>query len=262
MKTIDWPKEELCFDLKQKTAVITGGTKGIGKAVSVLLARHGANVVISSRHQAECDELASAICAMGGRALGMMADVSKAADIKNLIRGAKEAFGTVDILVNNAGVAITEKILDAGEDKYDRVLDTNLKSVYLASKEAAAVMKDQKQGGVIIQMASIGGLVGTSGIATYCASKAGVISLTKTMALEWSRYGIRVNAVCPGYVRTEINAKQFEDEQFLEKTLKQIPMRRLGRPEEIAQIVLFLASDLSSIMTGTAVVADMGSTCK
>ena len=166
----------------------------------------------------------------------------------------------MDILVNNAGTAVTKPILQMDESDYDRVMATNLRGVFFASKEAAAVMAEQGRGGRIIQIASIGALKGTNQLSTYCASKAAVLSLTKTMALEWSRYGITTTAICPGYVKTEINAAQFRDEKFLANALKGIPQRRLGTADEVAAIALFLASEYAGMITGSAIVADMGAT--
>ena len=167
----------------------------------------------------------------------------------------------MDILINCAGVAITKKILDLDVEDYDMVMETNLRSVLFASKAAAAVMKASEKGGKIINIASVGGLKGTSALSLYGASKAGVINLTKTMALEWSRYGIQTNAVCPGYVVTEINKAEFENEKFRDHVLKTIPQRRLGTVDEVAALVLFLASDMSGMINGEAIVADMGAIC-
>ena len=257
----EWPVKMTSYDFSEKTVLITGGTKGIGYAVAMAFARCHANVVISGRNQEDCDKKASEICVLGGRAKGIRADVRKVEDIKRLVRETVSCFGSLDILVNCAGIAVTKKIVDLEEEDYDNVMDTNLKSVLFASKEAAKEMIQSQRGGKIIQMASIGGLKGNNGLSVYGASKAAVINLTKTMALEWSRYGIQVNAVCPGYVITELNRAQFENEKLREKTLKQIPQRRFGTVDEVAAITLFLASDLSYMIQGEFITADMGSTC-
>lgn len=255
-----WPVKLPDYRLDGKVAIITGGTKGIGYAIAMMFAAFGAAVVVSSRHQEECGSVAEQINRLGGTAAGIAADVGRPAEVKRLIRETVERLGDLNILVNCAGVAITKPILEMDEGDYDRVMDTNLRGVFFASKEAAAAMVEKKHGGRIIQIASIGALKGTNQISTYCASKAAVLSLTKTMALEWSRYGITTTALCPGYVKTEINAAQFQDEEFLAKTLKGTPQRRLGTAEEVAAIALFLASDYSSMITGSAIVADMGAT--
>lgn len=254
-----WPVKIPDFDLNGKVAIVTGGTKGIGYAIAMVLAHAGAKVVISSRHQDECDKVAEEIRSLGGRAIGMRCDVSDLQQIKHLMSETMEQFGCINILVNNAGVAVTKSIIDTTEEDYDKVFDTNLKSLYFTSAEAVKYMIEAGCEGRIIHIASIGGLKGTKNIATYSASKAAVLNLTKTMALEWARYGITVNAICPGYVKTAINEKEFEDEKFLQYTLKQIPQRRLGTADEVAAIALFLASDYSGMMTGGYLLADMGS---
>lgn len=253
-----WPVKLPDYRLDGKAAVVTGGTKGIGYAIAMMFAAFGAKVVVSSRHQEECGAVAEQINGLGGRSIGIAADVGKTAGVKQLMGKTVERFGDLDILVNCAGVAVTKPILQMEEADYDRVMDTNLRGVFFASKEAAAVMVEKGHGGRIIQIASIGGLKGTNQISAYCASKAAVLSLTKTMALEWSRYGITTTAICPGYVKTEINAAMFEDETFLKNALRGIPQRRLGTADEVAAIALFLASDYSAMITGSAIVADMG----
>lgn len=253
--------DSLNFDFAGKTAVITGGTKGIGRAIALAFGQCHANVVVAGRRQEDCDQVAADIKALGGSAAGIRTDVRNLSDVDALIQGAVEHFGGVDILVNCAGVAATKKILDLNEKDYDMVMETNLRSVLFASKAAAVEMKKSGKGGKIIQIASVGGLKGTSGLSLYGASKAAVINLTKTMALEWSRYGIQTNAVCPGYVVTELNKEQFDDEKFRDHVLKTIPQRRLGTVNEVAAIVLFLASDVSGMINGEAIVADMGAIC-
>lgn len=253
--------ENLNFDFSGKSVVVTGGTKGIGRGIALAFGRGHANVAVAGRHQEECDAVASEIRALGGDAVGIRTDVRHLPEVNALIDGTVAQFGGVDILINCAGVAVTKKILDLDEKDYDMVMETNLRSVLFASKAAAAQMKNSGKGGKIIQIASVGGLKGTSGLSLYGASKAAVINLTKTMALEWSRYGIQTNAVCPGYVVTEINKAQFEDEKFRERVVKTIPQRRLGTVDEVAAIVLFLASDASGMINGEAIVADMGAIC-
>ena len=228
-----------------------GWQDGGCKAIALAFGQCGANVVVAGRHEDECTAVAEAITSAGGHGKGIRTDVRNIDEINALIAGAVEAFGGVDVLINCAGVAITKKILDLDVKDYDMVMETNLRSVLFASKAAAAVMKASEKGG----------LKGTSALSLYGASKAGVINLTKTMALEWSRYGIQTNAVCPGYVVTEINKVEFENEKFKEHVLKTIPQRRLGTVDEVAALVLFLASDMSGMINGEAIVADMGAIC-
>ena len=255
MLNMNGPVKMASYDMAGKTAVVTGGTKGIGKAIALAFGQCGANVVVAGRHEDECTAVAEAITSAGGHGKGIRTDVRNIDEIDALIAGA------ADILINCAGVAITKKILDLDVEDYDMVMETNLRSVLFASKAAAAVMKASEKGGKIINIASVGGLKGTSALSLYGASKAGVINLTKTMALEWSRYGIQTNAVCPGYVVTEINKAEFENEKFRDHVLKTIPQRRLGTVDEVAALVLFLASDMSGMINGEAIVADMGAIC-
>lgn len=257
----EWPAHIADPDMVGKTVVVTGSTKGIGKAIAYTFAKCHANVVISGRKQDECSAIADDINKLGGIALGVRADVQKINEIEFLANEAEKAFGKISIWINCAGMAITKKILDVTEEDYDRVMNTNLKSVYFASKIAAERMKAAGNGGKIIQIASVGGLKGSNALSLYGASKAAVINLTKTMAIEWSRYGITTNAICPGYVETEINREVFQNEAFREKVLHDIPQRRLGTVDEIAAIALFLGTDLSNMINGEAIVADMGAIC-
>ncbi len=255
-----WPVEVPDFNFEGKTVVVTGSTKGIGRAIAFAYARCGANVVVSGRSQEDCDSAAKEIGDLGGSAAGIRADVRSLEDIEALARQASERFGSPGIWVNCAGMAITKKILDVAPEDYDIVMETNLRSVFFASQTAAKYMCDAG-GGTIIQIASVGGLKGSNGLSLYGASKAAVINLTKTMALEWSRYGIRVNAICPGYVDTELNREALADEKIREQIVRGNPQRRLGSVDEVAAVALFLASDLAGMINGEAIVADMGSIC-
>lgn len=248
------------FDLNGKVAVVTGGTKGLGYGIVMVFAYHGAKVVITSRHQEDCDVVAAEVAAMGGEAMGLKADVQNVEEIQNLVDRTVEKYGRLDIMVNNAGVAVTRRLTDMTEADYERVIDSNLKSVYFGAQIAAKQMIAQGEGGKIINMCSIGGIKGNNQLSIYGASKAGAINLTKSMAWEWGRYGINVNAICPGYVKTDLNAEQLENPQFKDKVLKGIPLRRFGTVQEIAALTLFLASDCCNMLTGEYIVADMGAT--
>ena len=248
------------FDLNGKVAVVTGGTKGLGYGIVMVFAYHGAKVVITSRHQEDCDVVAAEVAAMGGEAMGIKADVQNVEEIQNLVDRTVEKYGRLDIMVNNAGVAVTRRLTDMTEADYERVIDSNLKGVYFGAQIAAKQMIAQGEGGKIINMCSIGGIKGNNQLSIYGASKAGAIILTKSMAWEWGRYGINVNAICPGYVKTDLNAEQLENPQFKDKVLKGIPLRRFGTVQEIAALTLFLASDCCNMLTGEYIVADMGAT--
>ena len=254
------------FDLTGKVAIVTGGTKGLGYGIVMAFAAAGAKVVITSRHQDDCDRVAQEVIECGGEAIGVATDVQDIEKIQNLVDKTVEKFGKLDIMVNNAGVAITKKILDVEEKDYDTVLDSNLKSVYFGSQIAAKQMIKQNEeagkvvGGKIINMCSIGGIKGNNGGASYGASKAGGINLTKSLAWELARYGITANAICPGYVVTELNKAALIGTPFGEKQLKNIPLRRFGTVDEIAALTLFIASDSCNMLDGEFIVADMGAT--
>ncbi|MDF2678263.1 MAG: hypothetical protein K0Q97_2607 [Bacillota bacterium] len=260
-ENVKLPFEMPNYDLTGKVAVVTGGTKGLGYGIVLALSYYGAKVVITSRHQDDCDNVANEVKEMGGEATGIKTDVQNKEELDNLIKKTVEKYGKIDIMVNNAGVAITKPMLEMTEDDYSTVLDSNLKSVYFGSAAAVKEMIKQGTGGRIINMASIGGLVGTKNISTYGASKAAVLNLTKGMAIEFGKYGITVNSVCPGYVKTALNAESLENPKYQEKMFAKIPLKRWGEVQEVAAIVLFLASDFSGIMTGSYIVADMGTTC-
>lgn len=249
------------YDLTDKVAIVTGGTKGLGYGVVRALAYYGAKVVITSRHQDECDEVAKEVIAAGGDAIGIKTDVQHKEEIDNLVAKTIEKYGKLDIMVNNAGVAITKPMLEMSEVEYNTVMDSNLRSVFFGSAAAAREMIRQGDGGRIINMASIGGLIGTKNISTYGASKAAVLNLTKGMAIEFGKYNITVNSVCPGYVKTALNAEALDNPKYQERMFSKIPLKRWGKVEEVAAVVLFLASDFSGIITGTYIVADMGTTC-
>lgn len=248
------------FDLNGKVVIVTGGTKGLGYGIVMTLAYHGAKVVITSRHQDDCDAVAKEVKDMGGEATGIKTDVQNVEEIENLIKKTVETYGKLDIMVNNAGVAVTKRFTEMTEKDYNTVIDSNLKSVYFGSQAAAKQMIEQGGNGKIINMCSIGGIKGNNYLSTYGASKAAAINLTKSMAWELGRYNITVNAICPGYVKTALNAENLENPAFKEKTLKNIPLRRFGTIEEIASLTLFLASDNCNMINGEFIVADMGAT--
>lgn len=249
------------YDLTGKVAIVTGGTKGLGYGVVKTLAHYGAKIVVTSRHQDDCDKVANEITEAGGEAIGIRTDVQVKAELDALVEKTVAHFGKLNIMVNNAGVAITKPMLEMTEEEYNTVMDSNLKSVYFGSAAAAKQMIEQGEGGRIINMASIGGLIGTKNISTYGASKAAVLNLTKGMAIEFGKNNITVNSVCPGYVKTALNAEALDNPKYQERMFRTIPLKRWGKVEEVAAIVLFLASDFSGIMTGSYIVADMGTTC-
>ncbi len=250
------------FDLTDKVAIVTGGTKGIGYAIAATFAMYGCDVVITSRHQDDCDRCANDIQTLySAKCLGISADSSKKEDIDIVVAKTIETFGKIDILINNAGISgKTAPIFEQSEADFMKVIETNLKGCYLFAQAVAQEMAKQGNGGKIVNTASVGGLVGDRNVAPYGSSKAGLLSLTKTMANEWARYGITVNAVCPGYVITELNEDVFADPKIKAMMEKKTAVRRLGTVEEIAGPVLAMVSDCFNYMTGTYILLDGGQT--
>jgi len=259
------------FSLEGKTAIVTGGTKGIGYGIAASFVHYGANVIITARTASAVEEAAKVLneeYAQGGRVVGVPADSSKQEDIDKVINTALAEFGKLDIFVNNAGISgKTAKILtdECDEANFMKVIETNLKGCFLFGKACAKQFVAQGGGGKIINIASVGGLVGGPGVVAYGASKAGVISLTKTMANEWGREGINVVAICPGYVVTPLNEEFFIDAEgnhtkYYEQSSKNTALRRLGEIEEIAGPVTAIACDCFSYVTGTTIVIDGGQT--
>ncbi len=255
------------FTLAGKTAIVTGGTKGLGFGIAATYAHYGANVVLTARTAGDVvsasEDIGSHYIKGGNKCLGVAADSGRQEDIDQVIAQTVAAFGRIDILVNNAGISgKTANILTAecDETNFDLVVATNLKGVFLFAKAAAKQMVAQGTGGRMINVASVGGLIGGKGLVAYGASKAAVISLTKTMANEFARYGITVNAICPGYVVTPLNESVFADEAIRKKMESRTALRRLGTIEEIAGPALAMVSDCFSYMTGTYVLLDGGQT--
>ena len=244
--------------------MVTGGASGIGLATALAFLREGARVVIADMSE-ERGRDAIARAASEGRELAFVpGDVSKAADAKRMVDEVVRRFGRIDILFNNAGILIEKPVHELAEEEWDRVLDVNLKGVFLVSKHAVPHMVRQG-GGVIVNTGSVNSIVGDVGDPAYCASKGGVGLLTKCMALDYAGHGIRVNAVCPGWVETrmfqqEASTRGVTVEAYRRHAGSQHPIGRVGRPEEIANVVVFLASDESTYMTGSLVVADGGFT--
>ncbi len=247
--------------LAGKIALITGGGTGIGLATAEEFARQGASVVVAGRRPEPLAEAVESIRGEGGTAEAVAGDVGRAADAARLVEATISSFGRIDVLVNNAGQELVASLLDTSEEWWDRVMDTNLKSVYLVSREALPRMIE-RGGGSIINVSSQLGFVGAKNFAAYTASKGAVVNLTRSMALDHAADNIRVNALCPGAVDTPLLRRQFEDREGPQGTLEDLarlhPMGRLGQPSEIAHAAVFLASDESSFMTGSSLVVDGG----
>ena len=249
--------------LNQQVALITGGTSGIGEATALLFAREGARLAISGRNEKRGHAVSEAILKSGGQAIFLRTDVRRAAECVRAVRETVGAFGRLDILFNNAGVFYPHDTLECSEEEWDEQIDINLKGTFLMSKSALPAMIAQGRG-VIINNSSGWGIVGGDRAVAYCASKGGVVLLTKAMAIDHGRQGIRVNCICPGDVDTpmlpgDAKMRGLKWEDYITGCAKR-PLGRIGTAQEIAKAVLFLASEDSSFMTGAALVVDGGGT--
>ncbi len=237
------------FRLDNKIALVTGGGRGLGRAIALALAEAGAAVAVASRTREQLDEVAAEIRARGQRALAVQVDVSDSASVAQMVAATHGEFGQIDILVNSAGVGWAEKLVETSDGTWDWILKTNLSGTFYCCREVARVMIAQGRGS-IINIASVAGVKGPPGLGAYAASKGGVIALTKVLALEIVRHNVRVNAIAPGYFRTDMNAAALDDPEIGPKIVKRIPMRRAGQPEEIGGLAVYLASDAASFVTG------------
>ncbi|MCL5736579.1 MAG: glucose 1-dehydrogenase [Actinobacteria bacterium] len=256
------------FDLHGKVALVTGSTRGIGYGIARSLASQGADLVVTSRSQTDCDAIAEELRSFGApgirgpRVLPQAADVASRATIERLAEEAISAFGRIDILVNNAGTACTKPAEELTEEDWDLVIDVDLKGVFLTSIAVGRKMIAQRSG-KIINIASMLGLVADRQILPYCVAKGGVIQMTRALALEWAKHNIQVNALCPGYVMTAMNEQAMKDnERIRAHILDSTPMRRLATIDELTGAVAFLASDASNYMTGQTLVIDGGWTAQ
>jgi NAD(P)-dependent dehydrogenase (short-subunit alcohol dehydrogenase family) len=247
--------------LKDKVAIITGGASGIGRATALLFSREGATVAIVDIDELKGQAVVQSIVKDGGKAVFLRCDATSASECRQAVGKAVKELGKIDILFNNVGIIRRASVVDTTEEEWDKVMDTNVKSVFLFSKNVIPIMAEAG-GGVIINTASGWGIVGGAKAASYCASKGAVVLLTKAMALDHGPQNIRVNCICPGDTETPMllsEARQLgiDEEEFLAEA-KQRPLQRIGKPEEIANAALFLASDASSYITGAALVVDGG----
>lgn len=244
-------------DLKDKVAIVTGSSRGIGRAIALALARDGADIVVNaSSNIVKAKEVADEIESMGRKALVVLADVSRKDHVKSMIEQTLEKFGKIDILVNNAGiVGPTVPIQELSEEDWDRVINIDLKGTFLCCKMVVPHMISRRSGKVV-NMSSIAGKEGNANMTAYCAAKAGIIGFTKALAEEVAKYGIRVNCVCPALIETELVERM--DKKQAEYLKSKIPLGRLGKPEEVAELVKFLVSDASDFITGQAFNIDGG----
>lgn len=248
---------KLTVDLGGKTVLITGASSGLGCHFAKLLAGSGARVALAARRRDRIKDLEKEIKAEGGQALAVSMDVTKPKAVTKALDIIEKRLGTPDILINNAGVAAASAALDISEAEWDSVVDTNLKGAWTVAQETARRMRDAGTKGVIVNIASILGFGVSKGVAPYAVSKAGVIHMTKCLALELARYGIRVNALAPGYIETDIN-REYLRSAVGKAMIKDLPQRRVGQPLHLDGPLLLLASDASSYMTGSVITVDGG----
>ena len=245
------------FNLTGQRAIVTGASRGLGRHFALTLARAGAEVVLAARGIDRLEAAVKEIEGFGGCAVAIQVDVTDGKSVKGCLETTENTLGPIDILVNNAGIAVTKPLLEHVEEDWDSVLDTNLKGVWLMAQEVARRMVRREQSGSIINIASVLGERGISQLPGYCASKGGIINLTRAMAIELAPHGIRVNTIAPGYIETDMN-RQFFSTQAGQRLIKRIPQRRLGQVEDLDGILLLLASDASRYMTGGVITIDGG----
>jgi len=251
--------------LAGKTAAVTGGGSGLGEAIARLFSSEGARVAIIDFDRGAGEKVAASISGGGGDALFVEANVAIPSDVEKAMKAIARHYGGLDILVNNAGISSAGTVAELTEEAWDRVIDINLKGVFLCSKYGSAEMLKTGRG-VIVNVASVLGLVGSNGEAAYCASKGGVIALTRAMALDFAQGGIRVNCVCPGSIMTPMFERLMggvkNQEEAMRRNAEKIPLGRVAKPEEVAHTVLYLASDESSYSTGSILTVDGGWTAR
>ena len=244
--------------LKDKIAVVTGASRGVGRAIAVAYAREGANVVVNyASNEAAADQVVGEIEALGRKAVKIKGDVAKKEEVRAVIQAAKDHFGRLDILVNNAGFSKPAMLLKMTEEQWDQVVDLHLKGAFLCSQAAAQIMKEQKSG-KMINVTSVAGLVGTVGQINYSAAKGGLLSFTKSAARELARYNICVNVISLGIVATDMTEKIRSDEKLKEIYLRRILLERFAEPDDITPAFVFLASDEANYITGQLLCVDGG----
>jgi len=247
------------FSLEGKVALITGGSRGIGRAAALAFAEAGADIAIASRKLPDLEQTAGEIEGLGRKALPVSAHIGKMEEISQLVARVKDEFGKIDILVNNAAANPTmASAIDVEERAWDAIMDVNLKGLFFLSQAVAKVMREQG-GGCIINVASAGG-IRPHILPVYSISKAAVIMATKIMALEWAQYNIRANVVAPGLVKTQFSQALWDDEDILQYLMQRIPMKRPAEAEEVAGAMLYLASDAAKFVTGAVLSVDGGET--
>ncbi|HYH28985.1 MAG TPA: glucose 1-dehydrogenase [Pseudonocardia sp.] len=247
--------------LHGKVAVVTGASRGIGRAIALALAEAGADVAVAGRDTARLDAVAAEIRGLGRRALPVRADVTDRDQVEELVARTVGELGGLDVVVNNSGVVSSVPLLEVTDEEWDRVVDTNLRGVFLVTRAAGRHLVEQGSGKVL-NIASNFAFKGVAGHAAYCASKAAVVAFTRTMAVEWARHGVQVNALAPGYVATDLNAGVRADAEAEARIVRSVPARRMGRADELGPWAVLLASSASDYTTGETVTIDGGLTAR
>jgi NAD(P)-dependent dehydrogenase (short-subunit alcohol dehydrogenase family) len=245
------------FDLRGKAAYITGASRGIGRSVALSLAKAGANVAVVGRDLTALEETANAVQQIGAQPLLLEADVTNASSIEASVEKTVATFGRIDILVCNAGVQKVKLFLDLEPEDWRSLIATNLEGAIVTLQAVGRRMVAQNSG-TVITMASVDSFIGAPFISIYCMTKGGLLQLSRALALEWARYNIRVNAICPGWIDTELTKPHMQDQKVTEAALRQIPLRRFGQPDDIGPLAVYLASEEASFVTGQAFVIDGG----
>lgn len=248
------------FDLEGKTAIVSGAGRGIGRAIAIGLAEAGANVALLARTEENLKETSSVIEKIGRKTLVLPTDVTKRDQVHNSISAVSSEWGKIDILVNNAGMNIRSKALEATDEEWQTIMDTNLKSAFMMSQEAGKIMKEQNAGGKIINIASVAGQVALRTGVVYAATKAALMQMTKVLAMEWGQYGINVNSIGPWYFKTPLTEKLLADEAYVQDILSVTPLKRIGELPELVGPVVFLSSEAGNYVTGQTLFVDGGMT--
>ena len=245
------------FSLKGKSALVTGASRGIGRSVAVCLAQAGAQVALVGRDAAELDRTCAEVNAAGSEGLVLQADVADAPSVQQAVEAARGRFGKLDVLVCNAGAQRLKPFLEMTQGDWRELIATNLEGAVVTLQAVGRGMVEQRSG-VVLVMASIYSFVGAPGNSIYCMTKGGLLQLARALAIEWARYNIRVNAICPGWIETDLTRPYMQDQKAVDAGLRQIPVRRFGKPEDIGPLAVYLASDEASFVTGQAFVIDGG----
>ena len=250
-------KHKQLFDLSGKIAIVTGASRGLGQYFSRALARAGADFVITARKASSCNEFKKELEEMGTRVLSLSLDITIEESIQKMVDAAIAHYGRIDILVNNAGCNIRKPALEISWDDWNTVLDTNLRGTFFVSKAVARHMIKQRDGR-IINIGSVTCVFGYAGLAPYCASRGGVMQLTKSLADDWGKYGINVNCLAPGWFKTAQNKVLYENKEWVEYIIDRIPLRRPGQPDDLDGTIVFLAAEASKYITGQVILVDGG----